>query len=411
VGLRERVLATSVGNRVYGLAHERRFDASYRARRERYALRAAGDAQAHDPEAALARARAKIAARGHTVKARRWGDIHTFAFVPSNWSHQGQIARAAEALGPVTRFDYTTLGIKLSELRNCREAAPELRTRVEAELFAALRRAAAERPIDWFFAYALPWDLTPTMLRRVQEELGIPTVNISLDDKNWWDEIERGDPGSAMGPYVTRFDLGWTSARVVLPWYWADGGQAIYLPEGANTDWFRPLEGVEPDIDVGFVGSRMGHRPEILERLRAVGIEVAVHGPGWPSGPLEDEEMRRFFNRCRVNLGLGDMFYSRWLTNLKGRDFEVPATGRGVYLTTYNCDLADCFHLGRELSCYRGIDEMIELIRRHLARPDEAREMAARARERVLREHQWKHRFEAVVRALGVLSGPAEDAG
>jgi spore maturation protein CgeB len=113
--------------------------------------------------------------------------------------------------------------------------------------------------------------------------------------------------------------------------------------------------------------------------------------------------MRTFFSRCRVNVGFGDMFYSRWLTNLKGRDFEVPATGRGIYLTTYNADLAECFHLGREILCYRGIDELVEIARRLLRHPNEHEGMPAAARERVVREHQWAHRFEAVARAVGLL--------
>lgn len=390
----------------YGLAHERRFDAAYRSRRERYVRRNAADPDAHRPEAAIARARRKIAARGHTVRPRAIGEVHTFAFVPANWSHQSQIARAAEELGPVTRFDYTAHGFQLAKLRNCDAQAPMRRAQVHELMWNTLRRAHAERPIDWFFAYALPWDLPASVLSRIQDELGVPTVNISLDDKNWWDEIERGDAGSGLGAWVARFDLGWTSARVSLPWYWAEGGQGIYLPEGANTEWFRPMDEVAQDIDVGFVGSRMGYRPEILTAIRKLGVEVVVHGPGWPAGPLGDEEMRRFFNRCRVNLGLGDMFFSRWLTNLKGRDFEVPAVGRGVYLTTYNADLAECFDVGDEVSCYRGLDEMVELVRRHIAEPERGREMARRARERVIAEHQWRHRFEAVLRALGVLTPP-----
>ena len=46
---------------------------------------------------------------------------------------------------------------------------------------------------------------------------------------------------------------------------------------------------------------------------------------------------------------------------------------------------------------------MVELIRYYLAHPDEARAIAARARDRCLREHRWLHRYVAVLTALGVL--------
>jgi hypothetical protein len=267
----------------------------------------------------------------------------------------------------------------------------------------ALRTAHQERPIDWFFSYALGWDMDRSTLQLIHEEFGIPTVNISLDDKNWWDEIERGDAASALKSIAPHYDLGWASARVVLPWYWAEGGQAIFLPEGVNSSWFRPLEDVTQDVEVGFVGNAFGYRPQIVEQLRKAEIGLVVFGNGWPNGVLSDDDMLRFFNRCSINLGLGDMHFSRTMTNLKGRDFEVPSTGRGLYLTAFNSDLATCFNLGTEIAAYRGLDEMIELLRHYLRNKDEVRAMARAARARCLREHQWRHRFEAILRAFGIL--------
>ena len=161
---------------------------------------------------------------------------------------------------------------------------------------------------------------------------------------------------------------------------------------------------VEQDIEIGFVGNSFGYRPEIIADLKKAGISVCVYGNGWPQGVLGDEAMRAFFSRCRINLGLGDMHCSRWMTNLKGRDFEIPSTGRGLYLTTYNVDLAGCFAIGREIQCYRGLDELIELLRHYLRNFDEAREMARQARRRCIAEHQWIHRYRTILRALGILS-------
>jgi hypothetical protein len=265
-----------------------------------------------------------------------------------------------------------------------------------------IRRTHRDRPIDWFFSYALAWDLSRETVQVIKDEIGVPMVNISLDDKNWWEMVERGDQASAMRNIAPHFDLAWTSARVCVPWYWAEGGQAVFLPEGVNVDWFRPLN-IAQDIPVGFVGNHFGNRAELLRQLGRAGVPVVVHGNGWPGGALDDDGMLRFFNRCRLNLGLGDMHYSRWLTNLKGRDFEVPATGRGLYLTTYNSDLAAQFDVGREIQCYRGIDEMIELARHHLRNPEESADMAARARRRCIRDHQWIARYRSLLRMVGVL--------
>jgi spore maturation protein CgeB len=100
---------------------------------------------------------------------------------------------------------------------------------------------------------------------------------------------------------------------------------------------------------------------------------------------------------------MGGIEYSETLTNVKGRDFEIPGTGGGMYLTSFNPDLAQHFVVGEEIACYRNRDEMLELIRHYLKRPDEAEAMAARARDRCLREHRWRHRYEKMLRILGIL--------
>lgn len=406
--LKSVLLSSTLGRRAYGIAQENWFDWTYRRRREAYERAVGTDPRAWQVSAAIARCRERLAGRGYSVRSRPLGDIHTFAYVPSNWPHQSQIAAALTGLGPCTRFDYCDLGVRITDLRTSSAGHRQRRKVVQKAMFAALRAAHRRRHVDWFFSYSVGWDISAEMLLRIREELGIPTVNISLDDKNWWEEIERGDPEGGLLNVAPHFDLGWTSARVVTPWYWAEGGQALFLPEGVNVETFRPLE-VTRDIPVGFVGNNFGYRPEMLATLRRAGIEVAVYGTNWPSGPLSDPEMLLFFNRCRVNLGLGDMHYSRWLTNLKGRDFEIPATGRASYLTSYNSDLARCFTIGTEIDCYRGPDEMIELIRYHLREPEHAVQMAKRGRDRCIASHQWVHRFHTILRALGILPGAQDD--
>jgi hypothetical protein len=400
--IKEWILANRIGRNIYSSFQSHRFDNDYRARRERYIDLLQTESEAYCQEVLIARAKAKIKLRGYTSKEKACGEVHTFAYIPGNWPHQDQIAKSLNLIGTCTRLNYIKEGYTLEQLK----APTTGRYRRNELMDLLIERIAAvhkENPIDWFFSYAVGWDITSDAIIEIQEKFGIPTVNLSLDDRNWWEEIERGDAESGLINIAAAYDLGWTSAKVALPWYWAEGGQAIYLPEGADTNWFRPID-IEQDIDVGFVGSKFGYRPDIIENLRKAGLKVEVRGAGWCSGMIGDEEMLRFFNRTKINIGIGDMSYSRWLTNLKGRDFEIPATGRGLYLTTYNADLANEFHLGKEISCYRGIDEMIELIRYFLRNPDEVRNMASRARATCVTKHQWQHRFETIVRLLGIVN-------
>lgn len=407
-GIKKALRSSHAGEYLYSLGQEWWFEREFRLRREYYEHAVASDPAAHNPEAHFARARKKITDRGHTIRPLSEGEVHTYAYVPSNWPHQGHIARALRQLGPVSRFDYAARDITLASLRSGSPGYRERRQELHLQLLLDIRRVHRERPIDWFFSYATGFDMNAETVCRIREELGVPMVNISLDDKNWWDTIERRDVESGMKNFVVSYDLGWTSASCVLPWYWAEGGQAMFLAEGVDSEWFAPVD-VSQDIDVGFVGNCFGYRPRIIESLRRAGIPVEVHGHGWPfpASPLSDDEMRAFFSRCRINLGLGDMSYSRWMTNLKGRDFEAPSCGRGLYLTSYNVDLASCFAIGQEIECYRGIDELIELVRQHLRNPERISSIARKGRERCLAEHQWIHRYRRVLTALGLLATSA----
>jgi hypothetical protein len=405
--IKNHLLRSGIGTEAYAKAQELWFDWTYRRRRERYQATAAASKSAFSPTWMINEARRRLASRGYSTR-RSIGDIHTFAFIPANWPHQEHIARALERLGPTTRFDYTSKGWALQNLRDRFSGANAQKEMLRAML-EDLREANRRRPVDWFFSYAIGWDMTASTIAELQSELGVPAVNVSLDDKNWWDEIERGDARGGLRGIARAYDLSWTSAQVVLPWYWAEGGRAVFLPEGVDTSWFRPLD-VEQDVDVGFVGSNFGRRERQIELLRRAGLNVIVRGFRWSDGPLDDEEMLRFFSRCKVNLGFGDMHYSRWLTNLKGRDFEIPSTGRGVYITTYNSDLARCFDLGAEIRCYRGMDEAVEIIRAHLRRHEESQEIALRGRKRCVREHRWEHRMMAILYSLGILAELPEEA-
>jgi len=108
-------------------------------------------------------------------------------------------------------------------------------------------------------------------------------------------------------------------------------------------------------------------------------------------------------NRSVINLGMGGIGYSEALTNVKSRDFEIPGAGGGAYLTSFNADLAQHFVVGEQILCYSNRFELVEILRYYLAHPDEAAAIGRRARQRSLAEHRWLHRYERVLRVLGIL--------
>jgi len=394
-GLKERLRNQPLVRGVWTAYRERQVTEHYRAMREHYAAIAAERKLVYSADASAAMARARMKARGYTPVLRKNGDVHTFAYVSSVSWHDHLMPDLRE-LGPVTRFDYESLGYRYSDLSRSYELLMEMSSRVLPEL----RAAHEKRPVDWVLFYGGGQDIAPTLVREITETLGIPVVNMSFDDK-------QGFAGASVSPWRTgaidltpHFDLYMTSARVCCDWHLAEGGVPVYLPEGFDASSFAPRD-MAKDIAVSFVGVAYGFRIAIAKHLRDSGVPFEAWGRGWPSGHASDPV--ETFNRSVINLGMGGIEYSEELTNVKGRDFEIPGTGGGAYLTSFNSDLAQHFVVGEEILCYRNRDEMLELIRYYLRRPDEAAEIARRGRARSLREHRWLHRFQTLLRMLGAI--------
>jgi hypothetical protein len=353
----------------------------------------------YDRERVGAEVRRRISGRNYTVRQRRPGEIHTFAFIPQIAWHASLLPDLRE-LGPLTLFDYTSLGFKDQAAVGFGAAGLAQRAAYNALVLPALLKAHRERPVDWFVAYASGLELSRDTIRKIVEETGIPTVGICFDDKQSWIGYGMGDHRAGQIDLAPVFDLSWTSARVACEWYLVEGGRPVYLPEGFDACTFKP-QAVTPDIDVSFVGAAYGRRPSIIQALRRAGIEVRTFGSAWKGSDWEPDPFR-IMSRSLINLGMGYVGYSGRLTNVKGRDFEIPAVGGGVYLTTYNSDLAQHFRIGEEILCYKDLDEMVELIRYYLKHRQGAHEIAIRGRERCLAEHRWLHRYLAICEILGI---------
>ena len=351
---------------------------------------------------------ARLAMRGYSPRHRTLGTVHTFAFIPQVSWHAALLPDLAE-LGPLSLYDYAAAGFSPMEFFG---GNVERRREMNRQFVTRLREVHATTPIDWLFIYASGVEVLTSSLRAIRDELGIPVVMMCLDDKQSWAGPVHDGQHHGTIDLVPLVDLGWTSASVATVWYLVEGGIPVYLPEGFDRTMYRPSD--EPkDIEVSFIGDAYGFRPDYVSSLRAAGIAVETFGRGWGTRPVWGEEQVRILNRSLVNLGHGGIGYSDQLTNVKTRDFEIPGTGGGVYITTFNPDLARHFDLGSEILCFRSDEEAIELIRWALSNPEASALIARRARERCLREHRWLHRYTTIVQLLGVISpnsSPAEQA-
>jgi len=371
----------------------------YRERREHYEVVCKQQGLKYEEDQVAKQIQKHIAKRGYTPSQKVLGDIHTFAYIPRIGWHKHLYADLYE-LGPVTEFDYTKYGYSV-QFYNLRDGHRR-RAELNALVLAAIRAAHAQRAIDLVFFYATGRDISANTIRRIQEEIGVPVVNMCLDDKQSWAGEWMGDHRGDQIDIASAFDLSWSSARIACNWYLAEGGRPLYMPPGCNASFYGPRS-VSQDIPVSFIGGAYGFRAKTVRFAKRYGITVQTFGQGWNTGSVSDDEAVEIICRSRINLGMGGIGYSEWLTNVKARDVEIPCTGGGVYITSYNPDLALHFDIGKEIVCYRTNDELVELLRYYLAHPDEATEIAQRGRERCLKEHRWLHRYVKICKVLGIV--------
>ena len=231
--------------------------------------------------------------------------------------------------------------------------------------------------------------------------MGIPTVNMFLDDRTKFYGRLEPTGFAGMADIANTFTLCWTSTEDAVKLYELVGARVIYLPEGANPNVYKRMDS-QFDIDVSFVGQCYGQRPKTIEYLKNKGLSVQTFGRGWATGEIPVDELVKTYNRSRINLGFGTVGDSTDLFCLKGRDFEVPMSG-GFYLTQYHPELEQWFEIGKEIECYRDMDDMVEKIRYYLSHPDKADEIRNAGYERATKEHTWVHRFRMAFKELGLL--------
>jgi spore maturation protein CgeB len=142
-------------------------------------------------------------------------------------------------------------------------------------------------------------------------------------------------------------------------------------------------------------------RREVIRSLSEFGI-VVCGDDGWRElskdgilykGYLKGDDLLKLYKASKINLSLQ---ISTMKGSLNKRTFEIPAAG-GFLVGSFREPLVWHFEDGREVVYFREDEELKDLIRYYLHHPDERREIAKRARERVLKEHTFLHRMKKLI--------------
>jgi hypothetical protein len=342
--------------------------------------------------------RQRLSQRQHPIWPKKKGDLHIFVAYPLfNWEFI--LPEALAPFGRVTAFDWRSRGFD-------NEAADWLGRRDEMNktMLRAFHEAAKLQPIDAVVGYLSGANTSPETLQEMAS-CGPAIFNFCFDDKLYFTRTWGGRYASPAG-IAHAVDLNLTNVPVSRIKYAVHGGLSMFFPEAAHPNVHKPYD-VPFEFDVSFIGSRYGWRGAFIEKLqrlvRPADITVTCFGRGWPGGPLSDGDLTRLYSRSRINLGFGGVGFSRTVTCLKGRDFEVPMSG-GLYLTQDNPELGLVYQVGEEILTYKDEVDCARVIQEIIADPTRADAIRKAGRARCLRDHTYEARWTAPFKVAGLLA-------
>jgi hypothetical protein len=329
------------------------------------------------------------------IRPKKKGELHIIAIYHHyNWEDYS-LKPALNKFGRVRVYDW------FDEFNHQKK---NWRTSAKDEMNTALIRIARNwveaDSTDIIFSYLSGELVSPDAMETLRS-LGVPMINLSLNDKESFIGKVRNGQAAGMRDICRYFDLCWTSTEDSLKKYCVEGAVPVYLPEGANPDIHRPYDH-DKIFDVSFVGQCYGNRPDIIHRLKGHGIHVEAFGAGWPNGSLTTEDMVGVYSKSRINLGFSGVAGHGDTYCIKGRDFEIPMSG-GLYLTEYHPELERFFNVEREIAVYRDFEDLLEKIKFLLSNPDKAEIIRRSGFQRACREHTWEMRFEKIFTLLGLI--------
>lgn len=188
-----------------------------------------------------------------------------------------------------------------------------------------------------------------------------------------------------------------------------------YLPQACDPGRHRKL--VIPDgekkliaSDISFMGAGYYNRKVLFEKL--IDFNFKIWGSEWdlssPVGKLvqknaarvtEDERIK-IYNVSKINLNLHSSTFHEGVDPvgdfINPRTFEIAACG-GFQLVDYRSELPELFESGKEIVCYKDIDELRSLIAYYLENPAEREKIAAMGQLRAVRDHTFKNRMREML--------------
>jgi glycosyltransferase involved in cell wall biosynthesis len=263
----------------------------------------------------------------------------------------------------------------------------------------------------------------PTFLR---ERFGIPVVFYDGDVPMSLPEFGGMDTGFNYyhGADPSEYDLVLSNSEGGIPRLLELGARRVEpIFWAADPEFFRPLD-VEKEYDVFFYGYGDKFRREWIAALIGEpsrldsSIDVALGGRDFQGdigrarllGDVPFNVFARAISAGRINLNITRRSHATVPVSSTCRPFELASAGAAV-VSGPHAGIDRWFEPGAELVVVEDAEQALAAYRALLDDRGEAEAMGARARERVLDEHTYRHRARRLLDVLGLgrprVSAPA----
>jgi hypothetical protein len=254
----------------------------------------------------------------------------------------------------------------------------------------ALLEIAFRHDPDILFLVPFKEEVQPETLGRIRDELGVPIVAWFSDDHWRFDNFT-----IRFLPYVS---IAVTTAAMALEKYRKQGFERVLKSQwSANHRLFRPLH-LPLKYDLSFIGQTHSNRRELVQRLRAAGLQVVTRGFGWPEGRASLREMVVISNQSRVCLNFSNDTLGK-SNQVKGRDFEIPAMGRPM-LTAASSELGEYFTHQQVAFYDDGANDLVVMARSLVADEERRETIASAGHARCLADHTAERRLGGLFRGM-----------
>jgi spore maturation protein CgeB len=209
------------------------------------------------------------------------------------------------------------------------------------------------------------------------------------------------------------FDLFLVNSQGVIPQLGKLGARNVRtLDFAADPEVYTPTP-LKQDIDIGFFGYSSQDRENSMKQLIAQPSEQLPEvtfvvaggktkftdlGRAMMWGDLPFSLFKSFCCRSKLNLNITKETFAR-AASTTSRLFELCCLGCCVVSNDIQ-GLSRYFKIGREIFVARNHEEAVDLYRWLLSSEQDRVDTGVRARERVLREHTYRHRAQQLIRDL-----------